>query len=120
MRKMVCDCCGGQVSDSGRCLYCGTLYEVTPPWFEIERHVIIERPEIRTVCAQTTITNDMLKYMDYETCMDYTKKQLCSNIASFILENNMLDIISEDNHFDMSTKYKAIVKVVIPRRWENE
>lgn len=114
MKKMVCDCCGGQVSDRGRCLYCGTLYEVTPQWFDLSEHVIIERPEIRTFVSQCTITAEAQMHYGKGAGEHYARKQMCMDLAKLLFESGMVQVRYEDDPCRMSTRYRATLRAVAP------
>ena len=116
IKRYTCDCCGGTLQSDGRCKYCGTLYKITPEWFEEPVHIVLEHPRVNTIMARVKVPKELLYYeKNPEKMMKYVMEQAARDLARKILEEGQFEMESQYEPRDQSENYLFRVRNIIPR-----
>lgn len=115
MEKLTCQNCGGPLTKSGKCEYCGTIYQINQTFNEI-CYVEVQQGPVETIICKTEVPKWFVeKCSDKESkraLADRTLRELREELAEGIA--GFMEVRTEIDPFSEAQIYQGMIRVVPP------
>ena len=109
MEKLTCQNCGGPLTASGKCPYCGTIYKLDHSLGEV-RYIQVSSAPVQTIAAQASIPHYLKQEPDLAA--EYSLEQLSHELAKGLA--GFMKIETREDPYLRATIIRGTVRVVPP------